>query len=557
MIAKTFQGLEEVLAKELIELGANDVQIGRRMVSFTGDKAMMYKANFGLRTAIRILKPIKEFKASDADEIYEALKPFEWECYMDVNTSFAVDSVVYSEDFRHSKFVAYKVKDAIADHFRDREGKRPSVEVTNPDLLFHIHIADNQCTLSLDSSGASLHRRGYRQNAVEAPLNEVLAAGMILMTGWQGETDFIDPMCGSGTLPIEAALIARGIAPGVFRKEFAFEKWTDFDAELFDSIYNDDSAEREFAHHIYGYDNDWKAVNIAKANVRSAGMAKYIDIEHRELEDFTQPEAPAIMVTNPPYGERLKPDDLYDLYRLLGTRLKNAFQGNQAWVISYKEELFNKIGLKPSTIVPLFNGALPCEFRKYELFSGRFSEFRESGEQLDKSDRPLKERRPLHLRQAAAEKNDKTDKTETHDNLGFENREEERAYQLRLDRHNEFARQQQARERKEQRAQRELERSQREPRRDSDGEERRFNSHREFKGHGDSRKPREFKGPRDSKGPREFKGFRDSKGPRDGKKSFGSRKSFGDKGSGRPFSKGNSRSGNFRKNNFNNKKGRS
>ena len=538
MIAKTFQGLEEVLAKELIELGANDVQIGRRMVSFTGDKAMMYKANFCLRTAIRILKPIKQFKASDADEIYNALKPFEWECYMDVNTSFAVDSVVYSDDFRHSKFVAYKVKDAIADHFRDREGRRPSVEVANPDLLFHIHIADNQCTLSLDSSGESLHRRGYRQDAVAAPLNEVLAAGMILMTGWQGETDFIDPMCGSGTLPIEAALIARGIAPGVFRKEFAFEKWTDFDAELFDSIYNDDSTEREFTHHIYGYDNDWKAVNIAKANVRSAGMTKFIDIEHRELEDFTQPEAPAIMVTNPPYGERLKPDDLYDLYRLLGTRLKNAFQGNQAWIISYKEECFNKIGLKPSTIVPLFNGALPCELRKYELFSGRFSEFRESGEQLDKSDRPLKERRPLRLRQAAAEKSDKDEKAEKRDKLGFESREEEQAYQFRLERHNEFTRLQQARERKEKRAAR---------------EEKEKNGADGFKRENKENRP--FREKRDFKEKKDFKEKRDFKGPRDGKGFSGSRKSFGDKG--RSFSKGNNRGGNFKKNNFNNKKGRS
>jgi putative N6-adenine-specific DNA methylase len=538
MIAKTFQGLEEVLAKELIELGANDVQIGRRMVSFTGDKAMMYKANFCLRTAIRILKPIKQFKASDADEIYNALKPFEWECYMDINTSFAVDSVVYSDDFRHSKFVAYKVKDAIADHFRDREGRRPSVEVANPDLLFHIHIADNQCTLSLDSSGESLHRRGYRQDAVAAPLNEVLAAGMILMTGWQGETDFIDPMCGSGTLPIEAALIARGIAPGVFRKEFAFEKWTDFDAELFDSIYNDDSTEREFTHHIYGYDNDWKAVNIAKANVRSAGMTKYIDIEHRELEDFTQPEAPAIMVTNPPYGERLKPDDLYDLYRLLGTRLKNAFQGNQAWIISYKEECFNKIGLKPSTIVPLFNGALPCELRKYELFSGRFSEFRESGEQLDKSDRPLKERRPLHLRQAAAEKSDKDEKAEKRDKLGLESREEEQAYQFRLERHNEFARLQQARERKEKRAAR---------------EEKEKNGADGFKR--ENKESRPFREKRDFKEKKDFKEKRDFKGPRDGKGFSGSRKSFGEKG--RSFSKGNNRGGNFKKNNFNNKKGRS
>ena len=453
MIAKTFQGLEEVLAKELIELGANDVQIGRRMVSFTGDKAMMYKANFCLRTAIRILKPIYHFKAQDADEIYETLKGFDWESYMDVNTSFAVDSVVYSDEFRHSKFVAYRVKDAIADRFREREGKRPSVQVTNPDLLFHIHIAQEKCTLSLDSSGESLHRRGYRQEAVEAPLNEVLAAGLILMTGWKGETDFIDPMCGSGTLPVEAALIARNIAPGIFRKEFAFEKWTDFDSDLFDAIYNDDSAEREFNHHIYGYDNDWKAVNIAKANVRAAGMVNVIDIEHRELSDFVQPAEPAIMVTNPPYGERLKPDDLFDLYRLLGSRLKNAFQGNQAWIISYKEECFNKIGLKPSVIVPLFNGALPCEFRKYELFNGRFSEFREGGEQLNKDERPMRERRPLHLRQAATEAPSEGEENNGERNaMTFDTPEEEQAYRSRLDRHNEFNREHEARERKERRS---------------------------------------------------------------------------------------------------------
>ena len=539
MIAKTFQGLEEVLAKELIDLGANDVQIGRRMVSFTGDKALMYKANFRLRTAIRVLKPIKRFKATDADDIYEALKPFEWECYMGTDTSFAVDAVVYSEEFRHSKFVAYKVKDAIADHFREREGRRPSVQVTDPDLLFHIHIADDQCTLSLDSSGESLHRRGYRQNAVEAPINEVLAAGMILMTGWQGETDFIDPMCGSGTLLIEAALIARGIAPGVFRREFAFEKWTDFDADLFDSIYNDDSAERDFAHHIYGYDNDWKAVNIAKANVRSAGLASVIDVEHRELADFTQPEAPAIMVTNPPYGERLKPDELFDLYRLLGTRLKNDFQGNQAWVISYKEELFNKIGLKPSTIVPLFNGALPCELRKYELFSGRFSEFRESGEQLDKSDRPTKERRPLHLRQqAVADK--KAEKAEKAESLGFDNREEERAYLTRLDRHNEFARQQQARERKDRLEQREAERQQRQAERQQQGEK------------GGFRRP--YKSGFKSEGRGGFRsegksGFKGSEG-----RGGGHKPPFRDGGKG--FGKGAGRNARFQKPTFrNNKKG--
>ena len=240
MIAKTFQGLEEVLAKELTALGANDIAIGRRMVSFTGDKAMLYKANFCLRTAIRILKPIKHFEARDADEVYEQVKAIEWEQYLDTEKTFAVDAVVFSEEFRHSKFVSYKVKDAIVDYFREKCGNRPGVRVNKPDVLLNIHIAENNCTLSLDSSGESLHRRGYRQEAVEAPLNEVLAAGMILMTGWNGDCDLIDPMCGSGTIPIEAALIARNIAPGVFRQEYAFEKWKDFDRELFDDIYNVD-----------------------------------------------------------------------------------------------------------------------------------------------------------------------------------------------------------------------------------------------------------------------------------------------------------------------------
>ena len=400
LIAKTFQGLEEVLAKELTELGADDIQIGRRMVSFTGDKAMMYRANFHLRTAIRVLKPILHFNAKDADEIYDIVKTrIKWEDHMTVSTSFAVDSVVYSDEFRHSKFVAYRVKDAIADYFREKEGKRPSVQVTNPDITLHIHIAQERCTLSLDSSGESLHRRGYRQEAVEAPLNEVLAAGMLLQTGWTGECDFVDPMCGSGTLPIEAALIARNIAPGVFRKEFAFEKWADFDQELFDEIYNDDSAEREFTHHIYGYDIDWKAVNIATNNVRAAGLSKDITIERRDMADFTEMEGPALMVTNPPYGERITTDDLLGLYRTIGERLKHAFKGNDAWVLSYRKECFDKIGLKASVIIPLFNGALPCEMRKYELFDGKFRDFRESGEELDKSERPTAERRPLSVRQ--------------------------------------------------------------------------------------------------------------------------------------------------------------
>ena len=224
LIAKTFMGLEQVLAQELTQLGANNITIGRRMVAFTGDKELMYRANFQLHTAIRILKPIKHFKANSADDVYEEIKKIDWSQYIEKGKTFSVDSVVYSEEFRNSRFVTYKVKDAIVDQFRENTGTRPNISISNPDIRLNIHIADDKATLSLDSSGESLHRRGYRQETTEAPLNEVLAAGMILMSGWKGETDFIDPMCGSGTLLIEAALIARNINPGVFRKEFAFER---------------------------------------------------------------------------------------------------------------------------------------------------------------------------------------------------------------------------------------------------------------------------------------------------------------------------------------------
>ena len=384
MIAKTFQGLEEVLAQELTALGANDVQIGRRMVSFTGDKEMMYRANFALRTAIRVLKPIKHFEAKDADEVYEQVKAIPWEDYLDTNRSFAVDAVVYSEEFRHSMFVSYRVKDAIVDYFREKTGKRPNVRINKPDILLNIHIAQTTCTLSLDSSGESLHRRGYRQEAVEAPLNEVLAAGMLLLTGWHGECDLIDPMCGSGTIPVEAALIARNIAPGVFRQGYAFEKWPDFDADLFETIYNDDSQERPFNHKIYAYDNSPKAIAIAARNIKAAGVAKDITLKQQPFQQFEKPAQRAIIVTNPPYGERISANDLLGLYAMIGERLKHEFTGNTAWILSYREECFEQIGLKPSTRIPLYNGALECEFRKYEIFEGRYREFREKGDRLDK-----------------------------------------------------------------------------------------------------------------------------------------------------------------------------
>ncbi len=382
LIAKTYEGLESVLAEELTELGAENVTKGKRMVAFTGDKEMMYRANFFLRTAIRVLKPVKQFQAVNPDEVYEQIKTVAWEDYMDVTNSFAVDAVVYSEEFTHSKFVAYRVKDAIADYFREKYGKRPNVSISNPDFRLNIHISGTDCTISLDSSGESLHKRGYRVDTGEAPISEVLAAGIILLTGWKGECDLIDPMCGSGTFLIEAALIARNIAPGVYRQHYGFEKWKDFDADLLSEIYDDDSKERPFEHHIYGYDIDGKIVGVAKANVKSAGMSKDITVALKDFAEFTQPEEKAVIITNPPYGERLKMDDLYALYDMMGSVLKRQFKGNEAWIISSSRDCFDKIGLRPSVRIPLYNGELDCDLRKYQMFSGELKDFRKEGNDI-------------------------------------------------------------------------------------------------------------------------------------------------------------------------------
>ncbi len=382
IIAKTMAELEDVLAEELIALGANDVEIGTRMVSFTGDKGLMYKANVHCRTALRILKPIYNFKADNADEVYDALKQLNWEEYMSLDKTFLIDAVVFSHIFNHSKFVAYKVKDAIADWFYEKYEKRPSVSVTNPDLVFNMHIAHNKCTLSLDSSGESLHKRGYRLAQGDAPLNEVLASGMILKSGWRGESTFVDPMCGSGTLLIEAAMIALGIPPGIHRQSFGFEKWNDFDADLFSEVYNDDSASREFSHRIIGSDISPKMIAIAEKNIKNAGLKKYIDLSVKPLQQYTEAPAPSgVLMTNPPYGERLKVEDLQELYVMIGERLKHVFTGYNAYILSYRKESFDSIGLKHSKRFFLFNGALECEMREYEIFSGK------------RDDRPKTERR--------------------------------------------------------------------------------------------------------------------------------------------------------------------
>ena len=379
MLAKTFKGLEEVLAKELIELGADDVQIERRAVSFTGDKALLYRANLCLRTASRVLVPIKKQSCDSSkpdDWLYEMVKSINWAEYMTLDTTFSIDATVYSDVFRNSRFVTYRVKDAIVDWWMEKEGKRPNVKVTAPDLYINVHIANKTVTISLDSSGESLHKRGYRVANTEAPINEALAAGMLLMAGWQGQSDLYDPMCGSGTIPIEAALIARNIAPGVFRQSFAFEKWKDFDPELWNEIYNDDSQEREFEHKIYGSDASFYAIQQATKNIKAAGVSKDVELKQIRLEEVKDVNADgAFVMMNPPYGERLKSNkEMEDLYAAIGTTLKHQFTGATAWIISSNVEAMKRIGLKPSKKYHLLNGELDCQFNKYELFHGKRNE---------------------------------------------------------------------------------------------------------------------------------------------------------------------------------------
>lgn len=395
MVAKTFQGLEEVLAEELRNLGAENVRPGRRVVSFEGDLRTMYKANLCCRTALRILKPFYSFEAHDPDELYDAVKAFDWASVLTLDKTFSIDVTAYSDEFTHSRFVTYRVKDAIVDWFQDRfgESKRPKVRLQDADAMINVHISGSQVTLSLDSSGESLHKRGYRVEQTEAPINEVLAAGIILMSGWRGDSPFVDPMCGSGTFLIEAALIAANINPGIYRKSFAFEHWNDFDGELFESLYNDDSQEKEVEFKIYGSDISPRAIAIAERNIKSAGVGRYIDLCVKPIAHWEEAPQPAgVLVTNPPYGERISAPDMEGLYQTIGNRLKHVFKGYHAWIIGYRDEYFRCIGLAPSQKMPMLNGALECELREYVIFEGDKKSFRAAGGSIKKEEAPRKER---------------------------------------------------------------------------------------------------------------------------------------------------------------------
>ncbi len=371
MIAKTFYGFEDVLAAELRALGASEVSIGVRSVTFEGDIGFMYKANLCLRTALRILKPLSSFQIRNEKELYQKIYAFDWEAILGTDQTLAVSATLKSEKFTHSLYIAQKVKDAIVDKFRDHKGKRPSVDKYSPDIQIHIHIQEDRCHLSLDSSGDSLHRRGYRTITNIAPLNEVLAAGLLLLSGWKGQCDFLDPMCGSGTILIEAALIACNIPANLNRKHFSFQNWKDFDAGLFDIILKSSlSKTRDFPFEIKGYDKAPSAVSKTLHNIGNANLSEFIKVEKKDF--FTtakQGERHLHLLFNPPYGERLRVEPTV-FYKKIGDTLKRNYPGSDAWMITSNLEALKFVGLRPSRKIKVFNAKLESRLVQYKMYSG-------------------------------------------------------------------------------------------------------------------------------------------------------------------------------------------
>ena len=371
MLAKTFYGFEEILEKELQQLGAQNLKRGNRFVSFEGDKGFMYKANLCLRTALKILKPIHSERIQNEESLYKVFYNFPWEDHIDVNSKFVIDSVVNGQIFTHSQFVSQKAKDGIVDRFRDRFSKRPTIDLNRPDLRINLHINNDYCTISLDTSGASLHQRGYRTVTNIAPLNEVLAAGLIQLSGWQANTDFLDPMCGSGTFLIEAAMFALKIPANINRKTFAFEKWKDWDPELFEII--KESQLKKVINpkiQISGSDKAPSAIEKAKQNIENANLSDFIKIQKNDffqLDKLTK--GPLHLLMNPPYGERLE-GDINALYQGIGDGFKQSFPNTHAWLISSNMEAIKYIGLRPSRKIKVFNGKLESRLLYFPIYEG-------------------------------------------------------------------------------------------------------------------------------------------------------------------------------------------
>ena len=371
MVAKTLFGIEEVLAEELKSLGAGNVRLLNRAVAFSGDRKLLYKANYSLRTALKILVPLVESEIGNENELYGFVRTVPWDKYMGVNDTLAVEATLKSDLFTHSQFVAQRIKDAIVDQFRDKYGQRPSVDLDQPSLRINAFLSNKIIKLSLDSSGDPLYRRGYRISQGPAPLNEVLAAGLIKLSGWNGLVPFVDFMCGSGTLPIEAALIAGKIPPGAMGRTYGFQKWNDYDARLFRDI------EQEHKHSpkiknagIFAADISSQAVGLATRHAHKAGVGDIISFKNCHLNDFLPPPPPGLVIINPPYGERVITSDIDELYAQIGNRLKKAYSGFDAWIFSGNAEAAKHIGLRPSRKIPLYNGQLECRFYRYSLYEG-------------------------------------------------------------------------------------------------------------------------------------------------------------------------------------------
>lgn len=372
LFAKTFAGLEPVLAEEIRALGGQNILPAKRGVGFTGDLASLYRANYTLRTALRILIEIQSFKATDVEQLYKAAKQIPWFEYLDIKQTFSVEATVNSKYFNHSHYVALKVKDAIVDAFREKFHKRPNVDTHAPDVKFNVHIDHDRVTISLDSSVDSLHLRGYRQSTGGAPLNECLAAGMILLSGWDRKTPFLDPMCGSGTLLIEAGMISRHVPAGYHRKNWGFMRWMNFDAALFGKIKAEENARMlmQAPATITGYDKAFSMVRTARMNALMALADEYITIEKRDFFQISEVQPVAHIVTNPPYGERLEEGDMNSFCKEMGNILKRYYPGSVAWIIQSNDEAMKHFGLKPSRKLPLMNGPLHCKFYKFEMYSG-------------------------------------------------------------------------------------------------------------------------------------------------------------------------------------------
>ena len=370
LVAKTLFGLENVLSDELQELGASNIKVANRAVIFEGNTGLLYKVNYCSRTALSILMSLKEFRIKSKDDIYSMGKSVSWDKFMTPQSTFSITSVVNSPLFNHSGYAGLILKDSIADYFREKTGVRPSVNADNPDVIINLHISGANVTISLDSSGAPLFKRGYRQAFTEAPLNEALAAGILLMSGWNADTTLIDPMCGSATIPIEAVLIARKIPPGKFRKSFGFQKWENYNKQLFDQIKEESEAGIiDLEVKISGSDISPMAIRSSLINIRNAGLENDIPVAISDFEDLDSIEKGVVML-NPPYGVRLNPDDLDSIYEMIGSKLKHSFEGCTAWILSSNREALKKIGLKPSKKHNLLNGANECLLLKYDLYRG-------------------------------------------------------------------------------------------------------------------------------------------------------------------------------------------